>query len=378
MALLAGISACGVARISDPPTAASASTATTTGSTASSSLSAAAAVTVPPLSSAVATAPATPTPSSTTGDVTSSLAPVSSVTAPTTAPSAASSSSSPTTSTAPTTDPTEQTPTSTGTKPGAIVGPTTRTSLPRQTPTTTTPALTTKVPSTSTKTPPATTTTKAPTTTTAPSTTKSTTTPAPPLPFKIPVTVGNATQVITVVASSSSSTTAVLTAWQRASNGTWSVAFGPYQAWVGSAGIGHQSEGSTKTPIGTFTLTEAFGRLANPGTALPYHLSQPNDWWVSDVNSKYYNTLQNCVKSACPFNTSVSEHIYYETPYYNYAVVMDVNRWPAVPGAGSAFFLHVTDHSPTAGCVAIDQSNLIKIMRWLDPAQHPRIADGIG
>ena len=199
------------------------------------------------------------------------------------------------------------------------------------------------------------------------------------MPFAIPVSVGNATQVITVVASSSSATTATLTAWQKSSNGTWTVAHGPYKAWVGEAGIGHQSEGSTKTPIGTFTLTEAFGRDSDPGTALPYHQSNPNDWWVSDVHSSKYNTLQNCVKSACSFSTSVSEHIYYEVPYYNYAVVMDVNRWPAVPGVGSAFFLHVSPyHAPTAGCVAIDQDHLITIMRWLDPAKHPRIADGIG
>ena len=179
------------------------------------------------------------------------------------------------------------------------------------------------------------------------------------------------------MASSSSATTATLTAWQKNSGGTWSVALGPYKAWVGSAGIGHQSEGSTRTPIGTFTLTEAFGRLSNPGTGLPYHKTVPNDWWVSDVHSSLYNTRQNCAKSACPFNTSVSEHIYYEVPYYNYAVVMDVNRWPAVPGVGSAFFLHVTDHTPTAGCVAVEQSQVIAILKWLDPAQHPRIADGV-
>ncbi len=150
---------------------------------------------------------------------------------------------------------------------------------------------------------------------------------------------------------------------------------GPYQAWLGSAGIGQQSEGSTRTPQGTFTLTEAFGRDADPGTALPYHQTRPNDWWVSDVHSPEYNTLQNCVD--CPFDTSVSEHLYYITPYYDYAVVMDVNRWPAVPGDGSAFFLHITDHAPTAGCVAIDRDPLLTIMRWLNPDQHPRIATGV-
>jgi L,D-peptidoglycan transpeptidase YkuD (ErfK/YbiS/YcfS/YnhG family) len=155
------------------------------------------------------------------------------------------------------------------------------------------------------------------------------------------------------------------------------VVHGPYPAWLGSAGIGQQSEGSTRTPIGTFTLTQAFGRNADPGTALPYHQTVPDDWWVSDVHSPLYNTLQNC--SRCSFDTSVSEHLYYITPYYDYAVVMDVNRWPAVPGDGSAFFLHISpDHQPTAGCVAIDEGPLLTIMRWLDPDRHPRIATGIG
>ena len=37
-----------------------------------------------------------------------------------------------------------------------------------------------------------------------------------------------------------------------------------------------------------------------------------------------------------------------------------------VPGNGGAFFLHIGD-GPTAGCVAIDDGTLVKIMRWLQP-----------
>ncbi len=39
-------------------------------------------------------------------------------------------------------------------------------------------------------------------------------------------------------------------------------------------------------------------------------------------------------------------------------MVMDVNRWPATAGGGSAFFLHVTDGGPTAGYVSIDAGTL--------------------
>ena len=46
-------------------------------------------------------------------------------------------------------------------------------------------------------------------------------------------------------------------------------------------------------------------------------------------------------------------------------------------GAGSAFFLHVTDHRPTAGCVAIPKYRLTKLMAWLRPYTHPRILIGV-
>ncbi len=193
----------------------------------------------------------------------------------------------------------------------------------------------------------------------------------------MPVTLGSATQVITVAAPKSTSTTGSLIAWQKQADGTWTKAFGPVTAHLGRAGVGAQSEGSTKTPQGTFTLTQAFGINSNPGTGLPYLKVGNNDWWVSDTSAPTYNTHQVCAKASCPFKTSVSEHLA-GVWQYAYAVVMDVNTGPVVPGKGSAFFLHVTDGGATAGCVAIDQSTLVAVMKWLQPGQHPRIAIGVG
>ena len=91
-----------------------------------------------------------------------------------------------------------------------------------------------------------------------------------------------------------------------------------------------------------------------------------------------YNTMQTC-SGSCPFTQGdPNEHLYYETPYYNYAVVIEYNTAPVVQGAGSAFFLHVTDGAPTAGCVAIAQAQLVSIMQWLSPSAAPRILIGIG
>jgi len=51
---------------------------------------------------------------------------------------------------------------------------------------------------------------------------------------------------------------------------------------------------------------------------------------------------------------------------YNYGAVMGVNL-RRVPGAGSAFFLHVSTARATAGCVAIPSVSMVSVLRWLRP-----------
>lgn len=188
---------------------------------------------------------------------------------------------------------------------------------------------------------------------------------------------GSATEVITVVAPSTGSTTATLQAWQKTGTG-WSRHGQAVPAHVGSDGLSTQpSESKSATPIGSFTLTQAFGHDANPGTSLPYTQTTPADWWISQP-SPLYNTRQRC-SGQCDFTQGPpNEHLYYETPFYNYAVVINYNTAQPVPGAGSAIFLHVTDGNATAACVAIPQDNLISIMQWLKPSAHPRILIGVG
>ncbi len=153
------------------------------------------------------------------------------------------------------------------------------------------------------------------------------------------------------------------------------------EAWLGSDGLSrHPSESRTATPIGSFTLTQAFGHDADPGTAIPYTRTTPDDWWISQSGS-LYNTRQRCA-SGCDFTRGdPNEHLYYETPYYDFALVIDYNTRNAPggvrQGAGSAFFLHVTVGQPTQGCVSIAKSQLVRLLRWLRPADHPRILLGV-
>ena len=142
-----------------------------------------------------------------------------------------------------------------------------------------------------------------------------------------------------------SSTTATLQRWTRVPGG-WRRVGPAVPAEVGSDGLTRQPrESRSATPEGSFTLTRAFGRDPDPGTALPYCQTTPADWWISEPGP-LYNTLQRCA-SGCPFTQGdPNEHLYFTTPYYDFAAVIDYNTTTSPTGvrqgAGSAFFLHVS------------------------------------
>ncbi|MEP6698077.1 MAG: L,D-transpeptidase family protein [Pseudonocardiales bacterium] len=200
----------------------------------------------------------------------------------------------------------------------------------------------------------------------------------PPVGMPLPLRADTAAaaQVVTVVAGSLTSTTATLQAWDRAGEG-W-VRRGPsVRAYLGDQGLtARPSEALSATPIGSFTLTQAFGRAKDPGTRLPYFRSDTSDWWVTDPTSSFYNSHYRC-STSCPFRTALGENLYRAGSLYTYAVVIDYNRRPVTPGAGSAFFLHVTEFKPTTGCISIPEGDLVSILRWLLPAAHPRIVLGV-
>lgn len=182
--------------------------------------------------------------------------------------------------------------------------------------------------------------------------------------------------VVTVSVAAASSTHGLLQVWKRQGNGTYRSAYGPTTAWVGAQGVGGTREGLARTPAGVFGLSEAFGTAANPGTALPYRRVDGNDWWVSDVNSAAYNTYRRCAPGTCGFDEAAGERL--AVPAYAHATVINYNRNPVRKGAGSAFFLHVSNGKPTAGCVAIGVSHLQRVLRLLTPADRPVISIGVG
>jgi L,D-peptidoglycan transpeptidase YkuD (ErfK/YbiS/YcfS/YnhG family) len=181
-------------------------------------------------------------------------------------------------------------------------------------------------------------------------------------------------QVVTVEAATSHSQLAVLRTWQLTSSGHYVRVRGPFIAFVGIRGVGPTHEGAQRTPSGVFTLTQAFGNEANNGTKLAYFRAGPDDLWDEDPTSAHYNRH---VKSRTSPGVN-SENLYYSGYVYAHAVVINYNMNPVVKGAGSGFFLHVSDGIPTQGCVAIAAGQLNVVMRWLNPALNPVISIGVG
>jgi L,D-peptidoglycan transpeptidase YkuD (ErfK/YbiS/YcfS/YnhG family) len=186
--------------------------------------------------------------------------------------------------------------------------------------------------------------------------------------------VGNASQVVAVAASGYGSTYATLTAYQRGASG-WQQVFGPWTARVGRNGFappGAKREGDGRTPSGGYGFSFFFGVLANPGVHFPYR-SIPGSWivWDDDPASSNYNLWVDDRSQAA----GVKPEPMHVQPVYDYGAVIAYNAARA-PGLGSAIFFHVSDGSSTAGCVSLPMSELVAVLRWLDPARAPRIIMG--
>lgn len=179
-------------------------------------------------------------------------------------------------------------------------------------------------------------------------------------------------QWIVVGVPAASATSGTLTAYQKMGE-EWKVVLGPTPAKVGAVGVGEGADGVHRTPVGTFAFDQAFGRQPNPGTKMPYFQATKQDWWDEDASSPTYNTH---VRSAND-PSSITENLYDSGPVYDYAVNIAVNP-NRIPGKVSGIFLHVTDGSPTWGCVAIGRDEMKSVLTWLDPAQSPRITIGVG
>lgn len=132
---------------------------------------------------------------------------------------------------------------------------------------------------------------------------------------------------------------------------------------IGRGGIvaaAQKREGDGATPAGSHRIV---GMLYRPD-----RMAQPTDWalpigpldlWSDDPKDDDYNLM---VRAPHGFS---HEALRRADPLYDLVILTDWN-WPyAVPGRGSAIFLHRWRRPgyPTAGCVAFDPRDLMWIAR---------------
>jgi L,D-peptidoglycan transpeptidase YkuD (ErfK/YbiS/YcfS/YnhG family) len=147
-----------------------------------------------------------------------------------------------------------------------------------------------------------------------------------------------------------------------------------FDSVIGKEGITSnetKKEGDSKTPVGEFRILGLYYRpdkMAKPKSGLPTYEIVPDDIWVDESGSPLYNQPAK--------KTDISEGVSHEDLYrpdhlYDIFLDLDYNRSPAIPGKGSAIFLHVArdkkapKNTPTAGCIALKKEDLLIIVENL-------------
>lgn len=171
-------------------------------------------------------------------------------------------------------------------------------------------------------------------------------------------------QRIQVVAPSARSTTATLTVSECGRR-----VFGPWRARVGYHGLSAQHrEGDGTTPTGIFALgPTVYGLDPNPGVRLGYRRLRCGDWWDEDPRSASYNSFRHVTCGTSPPFGGGSEALWRATVAYREFAVVQYNVAPAVPGRGSAIFLHDDTGHATNGCISLPRPELLQLLRRLRP-----------
>ncbi|RKE19660.1 L,D-transpeptidase family protein [Streptomyces sp. TLI_171] len=153
-----------------------------------------------------------------------------------------------------------------------------------------------------------------------------------------------------------------VTLWTRGDDGSWQAgaawpAHNAYKGWTSD----HRS-GDLRSPIGLFSLTDAGGRKADPGSKLPYDQDK------------------NFVMSGRGFNNEPL------AGSFDYVVAINYNRvegtspldttYPQGAAKGGGIWLHLDHGGPTHGCISLTEDHMVELIKTLDPALHPMIAMG--
>lgn len=168
---------------------------------------------------------------------------------------------------------------------------------------------------------------------------------------------------------------AFLLAYEKTEQG-WQAVFDVIPAGIGENGfapINQKIEGDRKSPTGIFALGKLFTYLDSVDTKMPFQKTTIEDKWIDDPESENYNRYVQGETDAQSY-----ENLLLKSDAYKYCMVIEYNTNPVVKGKGSAIFFHLnkTGNESTAGCVAITEKNMLRLLKWLNPKSNPHIIMG--
>jgi hypothetical protein len=149
--------------------------------------------------------------------------------------------------------------------------------------------------------------------------------------------------------------------------GRWEMVIPPVRASIGRNGFAQENEkieGDGKTPNGLYAMGQLYSYEANVDTKIPFQQVDSLDKWIDDSSSIDYNKYVRGETNAKSF-----EHLKLKSIDYKYCMVIEYNTQPVVKGKGSAIFFHVADenYTPTSGCVAIAEKDMLQFLKWFKP-----------
>lgn len=136
-------------------------------------------------------------------------------------------------------------------------------------------------------------------------------------------------------------------------------------AAIGRSGrTSRKREGDGATPIAAMPLLSGFlrgDRLPQPQSALPLRRIRPAMLWCDAPKHPSYNRLVRA-----PFKPS-HEEMRRKDALYDICLVLDWNVTARRRHAGSAIFFHLIrpGYEPTAGCIALAQRDMLRILPHL-------------
>ncbi|KEQ54104.1 L,D-transpeptidase family protein [Sphingobium chlorophenolicum] len=132
----------------------------------------------------------------------------------------------------------------------------------------------------------------------------------------------------------------------------------------GSCAAVDKREGDGCTPLGVWPIRGVLlrpGKVEAAGIRLPWRWVREGDGWSDDGVDPAYNRPVHLPRAFS------AENLLRDDDAYDVIAVLGHNDAPPVAGQGSAIFFHLSEGRTTAGCVAVQRADMLRLLPLLAP-----------